>query len=106
MRIIKSFLLVTLAFTAFSAQAEDYTITLHNKVFEPAALEIPKDTQVKILVKNQDEKPAEFESSDIKREKVIAANSEAIVLVGPLSAGEYHYYNDFDRKSEGVIVVK
>ena len=90
-----------------AAQADDYVLTLKNHQFSPKELTIPAGQKVKIIVRNQDATPAEFESSDLNREKVISANSEIIVFIGPLDAGRYGYFDDFHRDTTtGVIVVK
>ena len=89
------------------AHAEDYVLTLKNNQFSPSVLTIPAGQKVKITVKNQDATPAEFESSDLNREKVVAANSEVSVFVGPLNAGSYRYFDDFHRDTTtGTIVAK
>ena len=104
--------LLTLAFVsafAFAAQAsaEDYTITLKDHQFTPQNLELPAKQKIKLTVKNQQTEPAEFESSDLDREKVVAANSEIIVYIGPLDAGSYSYFDDFHRDTtKGTITVK
>lgn len=104
-----AFLTFLSAFSLFavSAQAEDYVITIKNNQFSPQTLTIPADQKVKVTVKNQDATPAEFESYDLKREKVISGNSEAIVFIGPITAGSYAYFDDFHRDiTKGVIIAK
>lgn len=92
---------------AFAAQAQDYVLTLKDHQFEPATLELPAGEAVKVTVRNQDATPAEFESEDLGREKVIAGNAQAIVQLGPLKAGEYTFFDDYNRgKAKGKIVVK
>ena len=90
-----------------AAHAEGYVLTLKNNQFTPSVLTIPAGQKVKITVKNQDPTPAEFESSDLNREKVVAANSEIFVFVGPLNAGSYRFFDDFHRDTTtGTIVAK
>ena len=90
-----------------AAHAEDYLLTIKNHQFVPKELLLPAGQRVKILVKNQDASPAEFESSDLNREKVIAANGEITVYVGPLDPGRYAIFDDFHRETTaGVIVAK
>ena len=102
-------LLVALA-TSFSfsaSAAETYKLTLKDHVFTPSELVIPADTQVKITVKNVDSTSAEFESSDLNREKVVDANSSIIITVGPLKAGSYTFEDEFhDDTAKGTITVK
>lgn len=97
------------AYLLFSAiaYAEDYVITLKNNQFSPKELVIPAGRKIKITVKNQDATPAEFESSDLNREKVVGANSEIIVFIGPLEAGSYGYFDDFHRDTTtGTVIAK
>ncbi|MEQ1789691.1 MAG: cupredoxin domain-containing protein, partial [Rickettsiales bacterium] len=48
-----------------------------------------------------------FESHDFNREKVISGNSEGVVFVGPLDAGEYKFFGEFNEKTaQGKLVVK
>lgn len=89
------------------AYAEDFVLILKNNQFSPKELTIPAGQKVKIIVKNQDETPAEFESSDLNREKVVGAISEITVFVGPLDAGKYGFFDDFHRETTtGTIIVK
>lgn len=90
-----------------AAYAEDYVITLKNNQFSPKELIIPAGQKIKITVKNQDATPAEFESGDLNREKVVGANSEIIIFIGPLDAGSYGYFDDFHRDTTtGMIIAK
>src|SRR5487761_2033695 len=92
---------------AAAAHAEDYVLTLKNNQFSPKVLTIPAGQKIKITVKNQDATPAEFESSDLNREKVVTANSEITIFIGPLDAGSYGYFDDFHRDTTiGTIIAK
>jgi Cupredoxin-like domain len=90
-----------------AAYAEDYVITLKNNKFSPSELVVPASHRIKITVRNLDATPAEFESSDLDREKVVAANSEIIIFIGPLDAGRYGYFDDFHHDTTtGTIIAK
>jgi len=39
-------------------------------------------------------------------EKVIAANGEGIVRVGPLKPGKYEFFDDFNQANRGTLVVE
>jgi len=63
--------------------------------------------KVKILIINQDPTPEEFESHSLNREKVIAGNSSASIYVGPLDAGSYKFFGEFNEATaQGVIIAK
>ena len=92
---------------AAAAHAENYVLTLKNNQFSPKVLAIAAGQKIKITVKNQDATPAEFESSDLNREKVVGANSEITIFIGPLDAGSYGYFDDFHRDTTtGTIIAK
>ena len=83
-----------------------YKITIKDHRFSPEELLIPPKTKVKILVENQDPTAEEFESYDLRREKVVSAHGEIILFVGPLEAGVYKYFGDFHpQTAQGHIVV-
>lgn len=98
------------AVLTFSAAADDvptFEIVIKDHKFQPPVLEIPANKKVKLIVKNQDPTPEEFESYELNREKVIAGNSQAIVFVGPLEPGTYPYFGEFNMATaQGKIVAK
>jgi len=97
------FLLVSFA---AGAQAEDYVLTLKDHKFSPDPITVPANQKIKLTVKNAQVTNAEFESSDLDREKVVEAGSQIIVYVGPLDPGSYGYFDDFHRETIGTIIAK
>ena len=84
-----------------------YTLTIKDHRFEPAQLEVPAGKKLTLLVKNLDPTPEEFESHDLKREKVIPGNGQATITVGPLKAGTYKFVGEYHEKTaQGQIVAK
>ncbi len=81
-------------------------LVLRNSQFEPRELALPEGVKVKLVIRNLDPAPAEFESFDLSREVIVAGHGEATVYVGPLQAGTYQFFNDFNRAVQGAIVVK
>jgi plastocyanin len=99
-------LLGLLSFSASAAEA-DYKIVIKDHKFEPAELTVPTGKKVKLLVDNQDATPEEFESHSLNREKVIAGKTTATIYIGPLSAGTYKFFGEFNEATaQGVIVAK
>lgn len=89
------------------AETPIFEIAIKDHKFNPAIVEIPAGQKVKLVIKNQDPTPEEFESHDFNREKVISGNSEGVVFVGPLDAGEYKFFGEFHEKTaQGKLVVK
>jgi hypothetical protein len=93
----------------FSVPAEEYTpsLTIKDHRFEPAELVVPANVKFKLLVKNQDATPEEFESYELKREKIVRGNSELTLYIGPLAPGSYPFFGDFHQDSaRGRLIAK
>ena len=102
---LMAFATVVLAAPAVADDALHLSIKDHK--FEPARLEVPAGVKFKILVKNEDPTPEEFESFELKREKLVPSGEEIPVFLGPLDPGEYKFFGDFHQDSaQGVIVAK
>ena len=80
-------------------------LLIEHQQFSPARLQIPAGEKTKIVVRNRDAMPAEFESYDLSREIVVPGHGEATIYVGPLNAGSYRFFNDFNHDMQGEIVV-
>lgn len=102
-------LLAALSLLAAPALAEtkSFDLTIKDHTFEPATLDIPAGEKIKLVVKNLDATPEEFESHDLKREKVIAGGAQAVILVGPLKAGEYKFFGEYhEDTAKGTLIAK
>jgi hypothetical protein len=99
---------ITLALLATPARADDpQMLVLHNHRFEPARIEVPANVKFKLLVKNTDDTPDEFESGDLNREKLVASGQTITVFLGPLSPGQYKFFGDFHQDTaQGIMVAK
>jgi len=94
---------------ATSAMAQDapYTLILKDHKFQPTEIEIPADKKIMLIVKNQDPTPEEFESIELRREKVVPGGEQITVYVGPLKPGRYEFFGDFNpATARGHIVAK
>ena len=82
-------------------------IEIRNHLFFPPEVVIPAETKVKLLIRNLDATPEEFESYELNREKVISGNSQTVIFIGPLPAGEYPFFGEFYPKTaQGRVVVE
>lgn len=90
------------------ARAEDpIVLTIKDHRFDPETLEIPAGQKVKLLVRNQDPTPEEFESYSLNREKIIPGNSEGVVYIGPLDPGTYEFFGEFNQDTaQGKVIAK
>lgn len=88
------------------ALAEDYELSLKGNAFSPKEITIPANQKVKLVVKNLNPAPMEFESHDFNREKVIPGNGQAVIFVGPLAPGAYGFFDEFQENVTGKVIVK
>lgn len=86
---------------------EEYSLTIKNHKFSPETITIPANAKVKLIVKNLDSTPEEFESDKLHREKVIQGNGQAVIFIGPLNPGTYPFIGEFhESTAKGQIIVK
>lgn len=91
------------------ALADDPTfeIAIRDHRFVPNEITVPAGQKVKLVVRNEDATPEEFESKRLNREKVIPGRSQASIYIGPLKSGEYPFVGEFNESTAtGKIIVK
>jgi hypothetical protein len=97
---------------AFSSMAplfatEGPTLVIRNHHFEPEELIAPAGQKFKLIVRNEDATPEEFESKTLKREKVVKGHGEIVMNLGPLEAGTYDFVGEFhEATAKGRLVVR
>lgn len=104
----------TLDENGFSTQVHDpkysnlpaYLVEMKDGKLIPETLVVPAKTKFRIIVRNIGTKPAEFESNQLRQEKVLYMGTQSIVVVMPLDAGDYDYFDDFTPGSKGKITAK
>ncbi|MGI4856292.1 MAG: cupredoxin domain-containing protein [Janthinobacterium lividum] len=101
--------LLGVALPAASARAADlptFALELNDGKLTPARIEVPARTRIKIEITNAGKGAAEFESIQLRKEKVLSPGAKSFVVIAPLSPGEYKFFDDFHQSAQGVIVAK
>lgn len=115
MRYLKQFFLILSVFLGIwggfansgLAQPAEYRLIIKDHHFIPSEIEIPAHQKVKIIIENQDATAEEFESYDLRREKIVAGHGKIMIYVGPLKAGKYKFFGEFHPDTAiGFIIVK
>jgi heme/copper-type cytochrome/quinol oxidase subunit 2 len=75
--------------------ADAVTLTLKDHHFSPSEVSVPAGERFRIEVENKDATPAEFESSDLRVEKIVVPGGKIMVMVGPLKPGTYKFFDDY-----------
>jgi hypothetical protein len=105
--VVFSLVLILATETTVAAQEASYTLVIKDHRFQPAEIEIPAGQKIALIVKNDDPTPEEFESTELRREKVIPGGGQVTVYIGPLKPGRYEFFGDFNPKTaRGHIIAK
>jgi plastocyanin len=95
------------AFPAFAEDAAVYKIVAKDGKLDPAVLEVPAGKRFKLEIANEGKTPIEFESKDLKQEKVVAPGAKATLSINALKTGEYKFVDEFhEATAKGKIVIK
>ena len=100
-------LVVAAAFVPVELRAQEFTITIKNHRFTPSELKVPANKRIQLTVVNDDPTPEEFESKEMKVEKVIPGKSKGVVRIGPLAPGRYPFFGEFNEATaKGVVIAE
>ena len=105
---MKQFLLAALLLAATPALADaPIAVTLQNHKFSPAEIHVKANTPTVIALTNKDSTAEEFDSSDLKVEKVVAGNSSGNVRLRALAPGKYHFMGEYhSATAQGLVVAQ
>jgi len=102
--ILTACLLSSLA--AAYAQSASFSLTIHDDQFVPSEIEVPSGQKIQLVVKNERAAASEFESAQLRREKVVPAGQQVTIFVGPLRPGTYEFFDDFRPTVRGRLIAR
>ena len=95
---------------AFAHAAEEmplFRLSARDGKFDPLRIEVPAGKRFKIELSNDGKGPMEFESKDLKQEKVLAAGAKSSIVVNALKPGTYTFFDEYHMDApKGQIVAK
>ena len=92
---------------AAAADTLSVRIVIKNHRFVPSEIVVPAGKRVELVIENQDPTPEEFESEDLRREKIVVGHGKISVWIGPLPAGTYGFYGEYNKKTaQGKVTAK
>ncbi len=95
------------ATVSFGSDLLTFKLEMQDGKFIPPRIEVPAGQRIKIEVHNIGKTAAEFESVELRKEKVLAPGAQSFVVIAPLRPGEYKFFDDFHlNMPQGVIVAK
>ena len=101
-------LLAAFALTPVHAdELPNFTLSIKAGRFYPQTIEVPANTRFKLLIKNEGPGPEEFESLELRKEKVLAPGASSFLVFQPLKPGTYKFFGEFHPDTaQGRIVAK
>jgi len=98
---------VALAGVASAADPRpEIALTIDKDQFQPSEIKVKANTPFTLVVTNKNTKAAEFESKDLRVEKVVPAGKTVNVLIRALKPGSYAFFDDFNKTATGRIVAE
>ena len=102
-----AFVIASLATGVQAAEPARLETTIQDHRFSPAELHAPAGVAVIITVHNGDDTAEEFDSTDLKVEKVIAGGRQLPVRIQPLAPGRYSFMGEYHSDTaQGVLLVE
>ena len=103
-------LLALSLFASPPAQAEDmptFNLLMKDGRLFPETVEVPANTKFRLTIKNEGPGAAEFESLELRKEKVLAPGVTSSLVFHPLKPGSYKFFDEFHADTaQGKIVAK
>ena len=87
---------------AANTRAEEepiFTIEFKDGNIAPVRLEVPANRRFQLQLRNNGDTPAEFESNELRKEKVLAPRTTSTLVFRTLDPGEYPFFDDFHLSS-------
>lgn len=107
------FLILIISSSSFAQENQEsnsnyneFLIQIKNHKFYPDIIKVKENVKFKLIIENLDSTVEEFESDDLKKEKLVASKKKVTINIQPLKNGEYKFYGDFHQKTaQGKIIV-
>jgi len=101
---------VALASVVGAASAADapqeVPLTIEKNQFQPNEVKVKANAPFVLVITNKSAKAAEFESKDLRVEKVVPAGKTVNVRIRALKPGTYSFLDDFNQQATGRIVAE
>ena len=110
MRLLMGILVAVAALATAPVHADDlptYTLVMRAGRFVPETIEVPANTKFRLILKNEGPGAEEFESIELRKEKVLAPGASSFLIFQPLKPGSYKFFGEFHPDTaQGRFVAK
>lgn len=84
-----------------------FTLVMRAGRFIPETIEVPANTKFRLQLKNEGPGAEEFESIELRKEKVLAPGASSFLIFQPLKPGTYKFFGEFHPETaQGRFVAK
>ncbi len=99
-------LLMCFSLTVFAEETVQVNLIIRNGQFEPAEIKAPANKKIELVVENKGPGAEEFESIELKREKIIPQGRTVKINLGVLKKGVYPFFGEFHiDTAQGKLIV-
>jgi len=95
MRLAAILLGAVLAVPARAGEDPVFVIEFADGAITPQAVEVPAGRPFKLELRNTGASPVEFESLELRKEKVLGPGVTSFIVIRRLAPGEYRFFDDF-----------
>lgn len=82
-----------------------FRIEFNDGTVTPQRLEVPANTRFKLELHNAGKTPAEFESRELRKEKVLGPGASSFIVIRRLDPGEYDFFDDFHLDAPPAVLI-
>ena len=97
--------LVSGAANSWAEEEPVFTIAFKDGAVSPLRLEVPANRRFQLNLVNNGDTPAEFESNELRKEKILAPRTTSILVFRTLDPGEYPFFDDFHPDAPKAILI-
>lgn len=97
--------LVAVTTYGYAEDVPNFRIEFKDGVVTPKRLEVPANRRFTLELHNLGETPAEFESRELRKEKVLAPGTSSTLVIRTLDPGEYDFFDDFHPDAPPAVLV-
>ncbi|WP_094299043.1 cupredoxin domain-containing protein [Noviherbaspirillum autotrophicum] len=92
---------------ALAQELPTFNLLIRDGHFVPETIEVPANTKFKLQIRNEGPGAEEFESVELRKEKVLAPGASSFLIFQPLKAGTYKFFGEFHpQTAQGKFIAK
>ena len=89
----------------YAEEDQVFRVEFKDGVVTPLRLEVPAKRRFTLELHNLGQTPAEFESRELRKEKVLAPGTSSTLVIRTLDPGEYDFFDDFHPDAPPAVLV-